>query len=107
MQRVALFTQLQLLPSHSSVSPFHHPQYVSTPCLKHALQAPLGDLLRDFANPRDNDRYFPFARHMDWFDGHSWASGYTVFAAGKNQVRQALCPNSYNRCIRTLLGPAG
>jgi Glycosyl hydrolase family 81 C-terminal domain len=49
-------------------------------------QAPLDDLLRDFANPRENDRYFPFARHMDWFDGHSWASGYTVFAAGKNQV---------------------
>ena len=68
------------------------PQHASTPCLCHPLQAPLDDLLRDFANPRDNDRYFPFARHMDWFDGHSWASGYTVFAAGKNQVQHALCP---------------
>ena len=82
-------------------------QHVNTPCLCHPLQAPLDDLLRDFANPRENDRYFPFARHMDWFDGHSWASGYTVFAAGKNQVRQALCPNGHNRCIRTLSGPAG
>ena len=67
-------------------------QHASTPCLCHPLQAPLDDLLRDFANPRNNDRYFPVARHMDWFDGHSWASGYTVFAAGKNQVRQPCAP---------------
>jgi endo-1,3(4)-beta-glucanase len=50
------------------------------------LQAPLDDFLRDFANPRPSDAYFPLARGKDWFDGHSWASGYTVFAAGKNQA---------------------
>ncbi len=51
-------------------------------------QPPLDDLVRDFANPRTTgDRFFPFARQKDWFDGHSWASGYTVFAAGKNQVQ--------------------
>ena len=26
------------------------------------------------------------APFQDWFDGHSWASGITPFAAGKNQV---------------------
>ena len=50
-------------------------------------QAPLDALVRDFANPRSTDRYFPFARNKDWFDGHSWASGYAVFGAGKNQAR--------------------
>jgi Glycosyl hydrolase family 81 C-terminal domain len=64
------------------------------------LQAPLDDLLREFANPGENDRYFPFARHMDWFDGHSWASGYTVFAAGKNQVGSASCIPE--RCCRLM-----
>jgi Glycosyl hydrolase family 81 C-terminal domain len=79
-------TQLRLTPSSWKSSPSCNT--CPTPCTCRPLQAPLDDLLRDFANPRETDRYFPFARHMDWFDGHSWASGYTVFAAGKNQVRQ-------------------
>ena len=34
-------------------------------------------LLRDVANPRSDgsDRFFPFARYMDWFEGHAWSSG--------------------------------
>jgi endo-1,3(4)-beta-glucanase len=32
-------------------------------------------LVRDICNPDSNDMDFPFARHKDFFDGHSWASG--------------------------------
>lgn len=51
------------------------------------VQAPLDAVLRDFANPRANDKYLPFVRNKDWYDGHSWASGVVPFAAGKNQVQ--------------------
>ncbi len=51
------------------------------------MQEALDELIRDFANPDAGDRFFPFARHMDWYEGHSWAAGITPFAAGKNQVR--------------------
>lgn len=50
------------------------------------MQAPLDDLVRDFRNPRTGDQFLHFVRNKDWFDGHSWTSGYTFFAAGKNQV---------------------
>ena len=58
------------------------------------LQEALDELIRDFANPDAGDRFFPFARMFDWYEGHSWAAGITPFAAGKNQVkpRQCQCP---------------
>jgi endoglucanase Acf2 len=31
--------------------------------------------IRDFANPHDDDEYFPQYRQKDWFLGSSWASG--------------------------------
>lgn len=60
-----------------------------------AKQAPLDALLRDFANPLSNDTFLPFARNKDWFDGHSWASGVTPFAAGKNQESSSEAVNAY------------
>ena len=54
------------------------------------VQEALDELIRDFANPETGDRFFPFARHMDWYEGHSWAAGITPFAAGKNQVRDSV-----------------
>jgi hypothetical protein len=43
-------------------------------------------LVRDFANPRRDDPWFPLARHMDWWGGHSWAGGIPALADSKNQV---------------------
>ena len=37
------------------------------------------DLVRDYANPSNQDPYFTITRNKDWFEGHSWASGLTVF----------------------------
>ena len=44
-------------------------------------------LVRDIANPSENDLYFPLFRHKDWFQGSSWASGipYPAYLNGKNQ----------------------
>ncbi|KAG2445657.1 hypothetical protein HXX76_000266 [Chlamydomonas incerta] len=52
-------------------------------------------LLRDFANPNKADPYFPFARHMDWWEGHSWASGTQVFIDGKMQDSTSEAVNAY------------
>lgn len=42
-------------------------------------------LVRDVCNPDPSDTDFPFARHKDLFDGHSWASGIVPQANGKGQ----------------------
>mmetsp|Transcript_1217 Transcript_1217/g.3601 ORF Transcript_1217/g.3601 Transcript_1217/m.3601 type:complete len:720 (+) Transcript_1217:142-2301(+) len=60
-----------------------------------ANTAPLDALLRDFANPRSNDKYLPYVRNKDWYDGHSWASGVVPFAAGKNQESSSEAVNGY------------
>ena len=62
-----------------------------------SLQAALDELLRDYANPNMGDKYFTFARHMDWFEGHSWAGGIVAFGDGRNQVRVPAPPSGYSR----------
>jgi hypothetical protein len=43
-------------------------------------------LIRDIANPSDEDEWFPRWRQKDWYQGHSWASGIaTLYMNGKNQ----------------------
>ena len=46
---------------------------------------PMETLIRDICNPDPTDTDFPFARHKDFFDGHSWASGLYQQANGKGQ----------------------
>ncbi|WPK27535.1 hypothetical protein PUMCH_004927 [Australozyma saopauloensis] len=42
-------------------------------------------LIRDYANPVDNDPYFPQWRNFDWYHGHSFAHGIFPSGDGKNQ----------------------
>lgn len=42
-------------------------------------------LIRDVANPSEEDTYFPVSRMFDWFNGHSWAAGLYESGDGKNQ----------------------
>lgn len=47
-------------------------------------------LIRDIANPSDDDSYFPTWRHKDWYVGFSWASGVVTigrkpYPNGRNQ----------------------
>ncbi|GKY92767.1 hypothetical protein MPSEU_000246500 [Mayamaea pseudoterrestris] len=43
-------------------------------------------LIRDIANPSDDDDYFPSWRQKDWYQGNSWASGIAMlYLNGKNQ----------------------
>lgn len=81
---------------------------------KHA--AAIDAILRDFANPGPGknfdgtptsadpntntntntaDVFFPQARHHDWFDGHSWASGLFPMANGKSQESVSEAINAY------------
>ena len=39
--------------------------------------------------------FFPAARHMNWFDGHSFASGLFPFADGKSQESSSEAVNCY------------
>ena len=48
-------------------------------------------MVRDIANPSEEDNYFPRWRHKDWFVGSSWASGIIKRdvgpdPSGRNQV---------------------
>jgi endo-1,3(4)-beta-glucanase len=40
-------------------------------------------LVRDIANPSNDDEYFPTWRHKDWYLGFSWASGVVTINGGK------------------------
>lgn len=42
-------------------------------------------LIRDVANPSEDDTYFPVSRMFDWFSGHSWAGGLFASGDGKNE----------------------
>ena len=43
-------------------------------------------LIRDIANPSNDDTYFPLFRNKDWYQGNSWASGIAVSPLnGRNQ----------------------
>ncbi|AMD19000.1 HBR099Cp [Eremothecium sinecaudum] len=43
------------------------------------------NLIRDYANPSTEDKYFPVFRSFDWFNGHSWAKGLFHSNDGKDQ----------------------
>ncbi len=52
-------------------------------------------LVRDIGNPCKTDPYFPRFRHMDWFEGHSWASGLFEFGDNRNQESTAEAVNAW------------
>jgi len=45
----------------------------------------VGMLIRDANGIDRNDPTFPFLRHFDIYQGHSWASGHAYLGAGNNQ----------------------
>lgn len=45
-------------------------------------------LIRDFANPSDQDKAFPTYRNKDWYRGHSWASGFSADPMFPNIMNQ-------------------
>jgi endo-1,3(4)-beta-glucanase len=53
-------------------------------------------LIRDIANPSREDPYFPRHRHMDFFVGHSWASGLFAFQDGRNQESTSEAVNAWH-----------
>jgi endo-1,3(4)-beta-glucanase len=66
-----------------------------------ANKVPMETIIRDICNPDPTDLDFPFARHKDFFDGHSWASGLYQQANGKGQessseVRVITCSVYYS-----------
>jgi endo-1,3(4)-beta-glucanase len=52
-------------------------------------------LVRDYANPSILDPKFPVLRHVDAYDGHSWASGLVEFGDGRNQESSSESINAY------------
>jgi len=67
----------------------------SNPSWFQSRKSAILSLVRDYANPSSQDSYFPITRHMDWFDGHSWASGIIEFGDGKNQESTSEAVNAY------------
>ncbi|KAI8075031.1 glycoside hydrolase family 81 protein [Gongronella butleri] len=50
---------------------------------------------RDIGNPSPLDPYFTVSRHMDWFHGHSWASGIANSAGSRDQESSTEAINGY------------
>ncbi len=42
----------------------------------------LAYMVRDYANMYEYDQFFPFARHKDFYAGHSWGSGLSTMVDG-------------------------
>ncbi|KAJ1893271.1 hypothetical protein LPJ81_005400, partial [Coemansia sp. IMI 209127] len=59
------------------------------------LKEPMLQLLRDYANPSYADTSFPFMRHFDPYDGHSWAAGLFPFGDDRNQESTGEAINAY------------
>ncbi|KAJ2559887.1 hypothetical protein EV175_000121 [Coemansia sp. RSA 1933] len=52
-------------------------------------------LARDYCSPTAVDPAFPFMRHFDLYDGHSWAAGLFAFADARNQESTSEAINAY------------
>ncbi|KAJ2806703.1 hypothetical protein H4R20_001591 [Coemansia guatemalensis] len=59
------------------------------------LKEGANQLLRDYANPSMMDKQFPYMRHFDPYDGHSWAAGLFTFGDGRNQESTGEAINAY------------
>uniref|UniRef100_A0AAV1VLF5 glucan endo-1,3-beta-D-glucosidase n=1 Tax=Peronospora matthiolae TaxID=2874970 RepID=A0AAV1VLF5_9STRA len=49
------------------------------------LETMVWTMLRDVANPSEDDTYFPTFRHFSWFRGHSYSHGVSPMADGKDE----------------------
>ncbi|KAJ1422648.1 endo-1,3(4)-beta-glucanase, partial [Ochromonadaceae sp. CCMP2298] len=52
-------------------------------------------IAKDICNADPADPNYPFARHKDFFDGHSWASGLFTQGNGKGQESSSEAANAY------------
>lgn len=53
-------------------------------------------MIRDIANPSyDGDPYFTQFRHLDWYEGHSWAAGLQANGDGRNQESTSEAVNAW------------
>ena len=55
-------------------------------------------IMRDVCSMQIDGIEFPNARHKDFFDGHSWASGLFVESNAKNQESSSEAINAYYSC---------
>ena len=82
---------------------FHYGYFIYAAAVIARFDTPFWDLnksaidtlVRDICNPDSTDPDFPFARHKDFFDGHSWASGLFQQANGKGQESSSEAINAY------------
>jgi len=56
-------------------------------------------LIKDIANTDRKDKRFPFLRCFDPYAGHSWASGYGIFADGNNLESSSEAMNAWSSLI--------
>jgi len=85
---------------------FHYGYFIYAGAVIARLDTPFFDankgafdaFVRDVCNPDMLDTDFPVARHKDFFDGHSWASGLFQQANGKGQESSSEAVNSYYAC---------
>ena len=58
----------------------------------------MDSIMRDICSMSSDQSDFPHARHKDFFDGHSWASGLFTESNAKNQESSSEATNAYYAC---------
>lgn len=82
---------------------FHYGYFINAAATLAKLDYPFFDanraafdaFVRDVCNLDASDPDFPVARHKDFFDGHSWASGLFPQGNGKGQESSSESVNAY------------
>ncbi|ODV88378.1 glycoside hydrolase family 81 protein [Tortispora caseinolytica NRRL Y-17796] len=65
----------------AAVLALYDPSWIANPANKTWVDM----LVRDIANPSEDDAFFPVSRAFDWFHGHSWAKGLFGSGDGKDE----------------------
>lgn len=95
---------------------FHYGYFIQAAATLARFDAPFFDankaafdtFVRDVCNPDASDPDFPFTRHKDLFDGHSWASGLFQQANGKGQESSSeVSTLTYFLCVCSPYSHAG
>ena len=61
-------------------------------------------ILRDICNPDPSDLDYPWFRHKDLYDGHSWASGLFLQGNGKGQESSSEVSNNISVLFNLIIG---
>lgn len=82
---------------------FHYGYYIRTaavlskldPSITEKIKGPVTEMVNDIMSIDKNSSRYPYLRHFDIYEGHSWADGYCNFSDGCNQESSSEAINAW------------